>query len=360
MFYGMPIRAVQTRIIPTGNANSRVYLRASDPDRILIDILNGSSQSSGTCSVELPTDAPIGKQFTIQVICSNNSISNGFPTTAITVSCGQFSTTLGYGNKADVYMTRNGWDTTYNNGLAIGPGATTARGSTSSGAIAIGVNAVTSYNASVGIGNNAVCGTESVAIGGGTATALSHAVAVGYTTTAGEDGTALGMGSGCNNLAGIALGMWSKATRRGELFVSTDHLQTNKQGFSILSWIGDTTNATPTEIYGLAGAAATSRMTLANSSAFSFNIQAIARNNVDDVTSGWTLVGVIKRGANAAATALVGTVTKTVIGADAGAATWDIAATADTTNGALIVTVTGETGKTIRWSVRGDISELRF
>lgn len=106
-----------------------------------------------------------------------------------------------------------------------------------------------------------------------------------------------------------------------------------------------TTNATPSELF-LDGSSA--RMTIPNDTTWTFVSHITARRtDADDESAGYQLLGVIDRNANAASTALVGTVTKTVIGEDTAA--WDVAATADTANGALIITVTGEAAKTIRW-----------
>jgi len=77
-------------------------------------------------------------------------------------------------------------------------------------------------------------------------------------------------------------------------------------------------------------------------------------------TKGWTIEGVIKRGANAASTALVGTPTVTSSFADAGASTWVIAVTADTTNGGLRVTFTGQAGTTIRTVAQIRTTEMTY
>jgi hypothetical protein len=77
-------------------------------------------------------------------------------------------------------------------------------------------------------------------------------------------------------------------------------------------------------------------------------------------TKGWTIEGVIKRGANAASTALVGTATVTSSYADAGASTWTIAAAADTTNGGLKITFTGQAGTTIRVVAKIESTEMTF
>ena len=51
-------------------------------------------------------------------------------------------------------------------------------------------------------------------------------------------------------------------------------------------------------------------------------------------------------------TTIVGTPTLLSSDADAGAATWTVALTADNTLDALNITVTGEASKTIQWTAR--------
>lgn len=105
-----------------------------------------------------------------------------------------------------------------------------------------------------------------------------------------------------------------------------------------------TTNNTPTEMTGYNG----QRLTLANDTTFSFEVVVTARrSDANDESAGYILTGVIDRNAAANTTALVGSVTKTVLGEDTAA--WDVDATADTTNGALKISVTGENSKTIGW-----------
>jgi len=61
--------------------------------------------------------------------------------------------------------------------------------------------------------------------------------------------------------------------------------------------------------------------------------------------------GAISRGTGVASTALVGTPTKY---RDQNSPGWAIALSADTSEGALKVQVTGESSKTIDWIIRGD------
>jgi hypothetical protein len=77
-------------------------------------------------------------------------------------------------------------------------------------------------------------------------------------------------------------------------------------------------------------------------------------------TKGWTVEGVIKRGANAASTAIVGTATVMSSYADAGAVTWALTATADTTNGGLAITFTGQAATTIRCVAKIETTEMTY
>jgi hypothetical protein len=90
------------------------------------------------------------------------------------------------------------------------------------------------------------------------------------------------------------------------------------------------------------------QMVLANDSTWHFDISVVARRtDADNESAGYRFSGVIDRNTNAASTALVGTVTATTDAEDN--VGWDAAVTADTGTGALVITVTGEVSKTIRW-----------
>jgi hypothetical protein len=122
-----------------------------------------------------------------------------------------------------------------------------------------------------------------------------------------------------------------------------------------------TTDATATVLCSDSSAASgTNQVTLPNNSAYFFKGEVIAGVTSAGDTKGWTIEGVIKRGANAAATSIVGTATVTSLYADTGAATWAVTATADTTNGALKITVTGQAATTIRWVAKVETTEMTF
>jgi hypothetical protein len=122
-----------------------------------------------------------------------------------------------------------------------------------------------------------------------------------------------------------------------------------------------TTDATATVLTSDANAASgTNQVILPNNSAYYFKVRVIAGVTGAGNTKAWTLEGAIKRGAGVGTTAIVGTVTTTIVAADAGASTWTVTATADTTNGGLAITVTGQASTTIRWVAKAETAEMTF
>lgn len=112
-----------------------------------------------------------------------------------------------------------------------------------------------------------------------------------------------------------------------------------------------TTTSTATRITADAtSASAVNQLAVRNNSAFRIKGTVVARDTTSNGVKEWTFEALIKRGANAASTAVVGTPSITSTFADAAASGWSIDVTADTTNGALAVTAIGEAGKTIRWT----------
>jgi hypothetical protein len=130
---------------------------------------------------------------------------------------------------------------------------------------------------------------------------------------------------------------------------------------AVLVLARQTTDATPTVLCSNSSAAGTTnQVILPNNSAYFFRGEVVSGKTAAGDTKGWTIEGVIKRGANAASTALVGIPTVTSTYADLGAATWDIAVTADTTNGGIRVTFTGQAATTIRTVCQIRTTEMTF
>lgn len=121
-----------------------------------------------------------------------------------------------------------------------------------------------------------------------------------------------------------------------------------------------TTNATATKLRSnTSSAGTTNQLILQNNSAIYFKGTVIANVTAGGDTKSWTFDGQIKRGANAAATTLTGSTVSSPYG-DAGASTWAVSLAADTTNGGLAVTVTGQASTTIRWVCKLETTEVGF
>ena len=204
-----------------------------------------------------------------------------------------------------------------------------------SSAVASGIRSVVSggyNNTASGDGSNVPGGYSNIASGG-------YATANGYSNTAsgqsswspgGEEATTRGI----RGMAAWASGLFST---KGDA----------QHGHYILR--KSTTDATQTETTADGGSGSSStRIVLPNNPAFAFRGRLIARSSTGDVAV-WTIDGLVKRGANAAATALVGTPTATQTFADAGATGWVVTIDADTTNGSLRIRVTGAASTTIHW-----------
>jgi hypothetical protein len=129
----------------------------------------------------------------------------------------------------------------------------------------------------------------------------------------------------------------------------------------IVTFGTQTTDATATALTSTNSAASTTnQVILPNNSAYLFKATVISNVTGGGNTSAWKLEGAIKRGANAASTTIVGLVTTTLLAQDAGAATWAIAATADTTNGGLRITFTGQASTTIRTVAKLETTEVTY
>jgi hypothetical protein len=132
-----------------------------------------------------------------------------------------------------------------------------------------------------------------------------------------------------------------------------------------------TTDATASVLTADAGApGVTTIPVLPDSSLYSFRIRvsciqsAGTAGTVGDCKA-WDVIGAIKRGANAAATVLLGTPTIVVLGADTGLGADNvtgaiISITADTTRGGINVNVTGQVDKTLRWVASVETTEVDY
>ena len=99
-------------------------------------------------------------------------------------------------------------------------------------------------------------------------------------------------------------------------------------------------------------------VSLANNKMNAFRIMVVAASDNNTEGAAYEFKGLIKKDATAASAAIIGSVTKTVIAESVSA--WDAAITADTANGAIAITVTGEAEKVIRWVAFIEMLEVAF
>jgi hypothetical protein len=216
-----------------------------------------------------------------------------------------------------------------------------------------------------------VCGGGNIggSVYGNTASATSSFVGAGVGNT--SSGFASVIVGGFQNLAnsqyGSILGGTYGTTRAisgYQVFPAHNNPITQAQGITQAAMVvlaRQTTDATATVLCSDSGAASTTnQVILPNNSAYYFRGTVVAGVTGAGNTSSWSFEGTIKRGANAASTALVGTPVLNLIGQDSGASAWVVALTADTTNGGLAVTVTGQASTTIRWVAKIETTEMTY
>jgi len=218
-------------------------------------------------------------------------------------------------------------------------------------------------NTASGVSSAIVCGTNN------TVTGLTGFVGAGisHNNTASYGFIGSGVQNTVNGFSSAIVGGYNGNTRSvtgNQVFPACANPIANASGVSqaaILILGRQTTDATATALCSEANAASgTNQVILPNNSAYFFRGEVISGVTGGGDTKGWTIEGVIKRGANAASTALVGTPTVTSSFADAGASTWVIAVTADTTNGGLRVTFTGQAATTIRTVAQIRTTEMTY
>lgn len=174
-----------------------------------------------------------------------------------------------------------------------------------------------------------------------------------YSTALGADGTASGSYSMTSGDLAVASRSGQRSHASGALNAAGDS-QANR-----FVAMRQTSNATPVVLYFSAGTSATltggdaNVLTIPVSKAHRFNINIVARRT--DSTSdagGWSIAGTIVRGASGNATFISTPSVVTDLTAGAISGSWAVAVTIDTanaTNNYLVITVTGQTGATIRW-----------
>lgn len=260
--------------------------------------------------------------------------------------------------------------------IAFGEGASATVGT---GNIAIGSDALVAGTVgAIGIGDGAIAsGTSSIALGVAAEADGANAIAIGNATAAGSAANTIAIGQAADATAAnaiaiggdntdtssanasaafaVALGANAQADRYGEFALPAQNTGTAART-SNARWTGTTTNATPTEIFLLG--VASNRLTLPSDSSMGATLYCTARRTDADGESAYFTISAALDN-NAGTTAGVGATPFVTTATSSDFTTATIAASADNTNDALAITVTGEAGKTIRWVVQGLVTEAR-
>lgn len=253
--------------------------------------------------------------------------------------------------------------------VVSGGGSNQATGATSVAAGGLG-NIASGLFASSGGGNSNTASGQGAVVPGGSNNISSgqySGVLSGSTNTASGDNSVIAGGD--NNLAdgrfsGVIGGQYG--TTRGIVgYLVTPASETPIEAKAGVQQAGclvmgvQTTGATPTKLKSDTNSAgAANQLILQNNSAAILSIDLVGWDQTDYITLN-VINGLIVRGANAAATVLKSPGYQNYE-KSTGASTWAVSLSADTTNGGLSITVTGQTSKTIRWVARVFSTEVGF
>lgn len=346
-----------TTAITIGSTNIPFYRASSgSTNQNQIMIGNNANFTSGTVGVAI--GGTVASNSSIAVLGTATGASN-----AGAVAIGESSAA----NAQAAIAIGQGASATGSGSIVIGSASasTNAPNTSSTYAIVIGSNSSSGVqtrvtgNNGIAIGNRAQASDNAVRIGfsGADSSTGFGSVAIGPSTYAtGNGSTSVGYGNSTQGWSNtVAIGTQAFCDFDGQMLISNGRFSANSDiGTGFFTSYIQTTDATTTELKIRASIYETSPPTgvirLSGDSSYIFDCDIIARNTAtDDQSKAWNLKFAIRRGSSAANTALIGSATKTVIGEDTNATTWDVSVTADTTNGRPNISVTGEASKTIRW-----------
>lgn len=309
------------------------------------------SESSGTQSVA------IGRNAT-----SAGSLSSAFGYSATTGSSGAQAVALGrayangsYSFAAQIADHSSSYGAAGLNSVAIGNLAK----ATGEHSVALGKqNIASNHWAFVSGYENTGSGAYSATLGSGNTNSGAANFCVGYGSTAdGDYGAAIGRTvSQRNQNHTLAFGLAGQPWTSGS--TPDGASQTRITGYA-----KQTADATPLPMNGYTtnhAVNAENSFTLPNNAAATFSLTVIANVTGGGNSKAWKLEGAVKRGASASATALIGSVIKTTVAEDSGAANWDVSIAANTTIGGLVITCTGQASTSIRWVGRMDSTEVTY
>lgn len=224
-----------------------------------------------------------------------------------------------------------------------------------SSAFCYGENCKASSNWSVAIGKECnASGTDcGIALGRSAQAIGAYAsVAIGFSATAsGNTSVAIGDRTTAAGADSTAVGGWNRATNQLQFVCGGGIDPMNGENQANIQTFYSTTADAVAKVLTINNA--TARMVIPARRAITFTGLVTAMSDSTDgyKVAGWEIKGILTRDASNN-TRIVGTPSITLLGADADAATWAVTSiTADDTNEALSITVTGEAATNIRWNV---------
>jgi len=169
-----------------------------------------------------------------------------------------------------------------------------------------------------------------------------------------QHGFAAGSRNEVSGLLASAIGYHGKADKQGQFVHAASIFSANGDAqYSRFVMRNATTDATPTEVY-LDGASL--QLTIAADTCYMFTIRVSAIEDSSGTdAAGYHIQGCLVN--NGGTTALVGTPTVTSHESDAA---WDCAASADDTNDALAITVTGAAATNVRWVATVELTQVTY
>jgi hypothetical protein len=390
-----------TFTLPSADGSANTFLKTDGSGTLSFAAAGADPDLYRDNSVSGVTPTASGNNTVAIGNSASASGSKGLAVGSDTTSAGTGASAIGFGSSANgaSALALQGGDADGDAALAIGKGSTSYQAKAqANGAVAIGAsyadgvdsfavniaNNTNSYGAtganSIAIGRLAkTTGTDGTSVGaannnqgnysaafgrGNTVTSGSEfSIAVGAATyVAGDRTVAIGASANAQHDSSVAIGDLCKTKAKGHVVFGgvgdASHDGRFQSGIFILRT--STTNATATVMTSDAGSASTNnQVVLANSEVMAFTGTIVAREDKDDGHdyAGWEVKGVINRETNAGTTYLGAGIVNTLY-YTSNLQNASVALSADTTNGALKVEVTGIGSTNLRWQASLYTTEL--
>jgi len=306
-----------------------------------------ASDARGAYSIAIGYTADAGSSSTRSTSIGYLSKSSGDDAVALGYSyvdeAGGFAAVIG--NNTTSYGAQGA------NGVAIGLQAKTlgAQG------LALGAYSQAAQTEAVALGGGYAQGVKSISIGSSSHATSTYGCAIGYDTTA--VGSALALGTQANAQQGYSVAIHrGKSEVQGKIAFSGTLFSTigDAQGGSFVL-VADTTDATATVLTtNNSTAASTNQIVAASDTCITFDGTITAMQNGAQAYASWKIEGLL---VNDGGTTTLANSATTVI---QNLSSWGMALSADNTNNALAITVTGEAAHNIRWVANIRTTEVTY